>query len=207
VHVLLLAYHGKNSGRPPYPLLVGLHGNGRNTLDAAKEWACVPQQGWFAAFPLAPHLVCCGKHWWDKHDESAPHILSYVQSIRKQFQIAEDKILWGGFSKGGEVAMYMALRGHLNQKVFLTVGAGGYLHMEPEKWRPIIAEASSDVRGVMLFSPYDLERIGKSLEVILPLLDEQGIAYQFIEFEAEGHVFPADFKRRFQEAVEFLYAK
>ncbi len=187
------------SGRSPYPLLVGLHGNGFNTVDAAQQWACAPQQGWLATFPLAPHLVQCGKHWWNGHDENASLVLSHVQSIRSQYPIAEDKILWSGFSKGGEVAMYMALRGYLDQKIFLTVGAGGYLHLEPEKWQPIIAQASPDVRGVMLHSPYDLERIGKSLDVILPMLAERGIAYQAIEYEAEGHVFPTDFARRFQE--------
>jgi predicted esterase len=125
-------------------------------------------------------LVQYGEHWWEDHDENVRHALSHVQSIRSQFPVAEDKLLWSGFSKGGEVAMYMALHGYLNQKVFLTIGAGGYFHLEPEKWRPIIAAASPDVRGVMLYSPYDLDRIGKSLEVILPMLAERGIAYQFI---------------------------
>ncbi len=194
-------------GHATYPLLVGLHGNGFNTVDASQQWACVPQHGWLATFPLAPHLVTYGKHWWDTHNENVGHVVSHVQSICKQYPVAEDKILWSGFSKGGEVAMYMALRGCLGQKVFFTIGAGGYLHLKPEKWRPIIAEASPDVRGVMLHTPYDLERIGKSLEVILPMLDERGIAYQAIEYEAEGHVFPADFERRFCEAIEFLFEK
>ena len=86
--------------------------------------------------------------------------------------------------------MVMALRGILGQKVFLTIGAGGYLHLEPEQWRPIIEAASPDVRGVMMVSPYDLDRIGKSLDVILPMLADRGIAYQFVEYEADGHVFP-----------------
>jgi hypothetical protein len=150
-------------------------------------------------------LVGYASHWWDQHGESSRHILSHVQAVRSQYATLGDRLLWGGFSKGGEVAMFMALRSYLDQKVFLTVGAGGYLHLKPELWQPIIAQASPEVRGVMLFSPYDLERIGASLEVIFPMLDEQGIAYRFIEYEAEGHVFPADFDRHFQEAVEFLF--
>jgi predicted esterase len=193
------------NGRPPYPGLVGLHGNGYNTLDAAQQWQCVPQQGWLATFPLAPHLVHCNKHWWDEHDENERHVLSHVQSIRSQYPIMEDKLLWSGFSKGGEVAMYMALRGCLGHKVFLTVGAGGYLHGEPERWRPIIEAASPEVRGVMMYSSYDLARSGHSGKVILSMLEDRGIAYQFIEYEAEGHVFPGDFDRRFQDAVAFLF--
>ncbi len=192
-------------GQSPYPLIVGLHGNGFNTLDAAQQWACAPQQGWLATFPLAPHLIHCGKHWWDHHDENVPHVLSHVHSIREQFPIAEDRLLWSGFSKGGEVAMYMALHGFLNSKVFLTIGAGGYLHGEPKQWRPIIEAASPEVRGVMMYSSYDLERSSDVGKVILSMLADRGIAYQFIEYEAEGHVFPDDFEQRFQKAVAFLF--
>ena len=35
--------------------------------------------------------------------------------------------------------------------------------------------------------------IGKSLDAILPMLADRGIAYQFVEYEADGHVFPDDF--------------
>ena len=195
------------TGHPPYPLLVGLHGNGFNTLDAARQWACVLQQGWLATFPLAPHLVLCGKHWWDQHEENEQHILSHVRSIFDQFPVAEDKLLWSGFSKGGEAAMYLALRSCLGHKVFLTIGAGGYLHGEPEQFRPIIEAAPSDVRGVMMYSSYDLQRSGHSDKVVLSMLADRGIAYQFIEYEADGHVFPSDFEERFQDAIDFLFEK
>jgi hypothetical protein len=99
----------------------------------------------------------------------------------------------------------MALRGCQNMKRFLTIGAGGYLHLEPELWRPIIASAPSDVRGVMMYSPYDLDRIGKSLDIMLPMLAARGIAYQFIEYDAEGHVFPNDFADKFPKAIQFLF--
>lgn len=197
-------------GHKPHHLLVGLHGNGYNTRDAARQWSCAPQQGWLTTLPLAPHLVVGGQrgqHWWDDHDESIQTVLDHIQSLPSHDSAATDRVLWGGFSKGGEVAMVMALRGVLNQRAFLTVGAGGYLHLEPERWRPIIEAASPEVRGVMMYSPYDLDRIGKSLDVILPMLADHGIAYQFVEYEADGHVFPEDFARRFQEATAFLFGE
>jgi predicted esterase len=194
-----------SGGTSPFPLLVALHGNGFNTLDAVQQWACAPQQGWLATFPLAPHIVHCGKHWWDHHKENEPLILSHVQSIISQFSVAQDKLVWSGFSKGGEVAMYLALRGALGHKAFLTIGAGGYLHMEPEQWRPIIEAASPEVRGVMMYSSYDIDRSGNSGSVILSMLEERGIAYQYIEYDEEGHVFPNDFDKRFQDAIRFLF--
>lgn len=199
-----------HNGHKPHHLLVGLHGNGYNTQDAAEQWSCALQQGWLTTLPLAPHLVVGGQrgqHWWDDHDESIQTVLDHIQALPSHDSAATDRVLWGGFSKGGEVAMVMALRGVLNQRAFLTVGAGGYLHLEPERWRPIIEAASPDVRGVMMYSPYDLDRIGKSLDVILPMLADHGIAYQFVEYEADGHVFPEDFDRRFREATAFLFGE
>lgn len=194
-------------GNAPYPLLVGLHGNGFNTKDAVQQWRCAPQQGWLATFPLASHVVGYGSHWWDKHEENVEIVSAHIQELCKQYPVARDRILYSGFSKGGEVAMLMALRGCLNVKSFLTIGAGGYLHLEPEKWRPIIEAAPSDVRGVMMYDAYDLGRIGKSLDIILPMLADRGISYQFIQYEAEGHVFPDDFERRFADAVQFILQK
>jgi predicted esterase len=200
---LTVAPSNRNS---PFPLLVGIHGNGFNTLDAVQQWSCAPQQGWLATFPLAPHLVQYGKHWWDHHDENEHLILSHVQSIRSQFPVVADKLLWSGFSKGGEVAMYLALRGALGHKVFLTIGAGGYLHQNPEQWRPIIEAASPETRGVIMYSSYDLDRSGNSAgSVILSMLEDRGIAYQWIEYEGDGHVFPNDFDVQYQNAITFLF--
>lgn len=102
--------------------------------------------------------------------------------------------------------MYLALRGALGHKVFLTIGAGGYLHGEPEQWRPIIEAAPPETRGVMMYSAYDLGRGDKSARnLILHMLEDRGIVYQFIEYDGEGHVFPNDFDTRFQDAVAFLF--
>ena len=72
--------------------------------------------------------------------------------------------------------------------------------------RPIIEAASPEVRGVMMYSSYDLDRSGDfAKKVILPMLEDRGIAYQFIEYEGEGHVFPNDFDIQFQKAIVFLF--
>ena len=191
---------------PPYPLLVGLHGNGYNTLDASHQWACAPAQGWLATFPLAPHLDACGEHWWDSDDESIDVVLAHLKSVQQQFSITPDRLLWSGFSRGGEVAMQLALRGCFDQKVFLTIGAGGTFHTDPERWRPVIEAAAPDARGVMMYSPYDRERVGKPLDLLVSMLADRGIACQIVDYEAEGHVFPHDFETRFRAAVEFLFS-
>lgn len=57
----------------------------------------------------------------------------------------------------------------------------------------------------MLVTPYNIGRMGDALDIILPLLEDRGIAYHYIELEAEGHRFPNDFDHRFQSAIQFLF--
>jgi predicted esterase len=193
------------AGTEPYPWLVALHGNGFNTLQAAEEWSCAARQGWLSTFPLSNHLVGNRLHWWDSHAEAIETVETQVVKVLKDCRIDQSRVLLGGFSKGGEVATVMALKGQLGAKGFITVGAGGYLHAQPEKWQPLIAGAPSGLRGVMMYSPYDLDRVGSYLEQILPLYQQYGVQVQVVKYDAAGHVFPKDFDQKFNAAVDFIF--
>ena len=192
-------------GAEPYPWLVALHGNGFNTLQAAEQWSCAPKQGWLSTFPLSNHLAGKDLHWWDGHAEAIETVENQVVKVLKDCRINQNRVLIGGFSKGGEVATVMALKGSLGAKGFITVGAGGYLHFQPEKWLPLIAGAPPGIRGVMMYSPYDLDRVGCYLDQILPLYQKYDIQVQFVKYEAAGHVFPKDFDQKFSAAVDFIF--
>lgn len=60
---------------------------------------------------------------------------------------------------------------------------------------------------VMMYSGYDVARSGHADHILLSMLADRAIAYQFIEYEAEGHVFATDFDKRLQDAIAFLFQK
>jgi len=189
----------------PYPWLIALHGNGYNTSQAAEQWSCAARQGWLSTFPLSNHLVGNGLHWWEGHTEAIETVETQVVKVLKDCRIDQERVLLGGFSKGGEVATVMALKGSLGAKGFITVGAGGYLHSQPENWLPLLAGAPPGMRGVMMYSPYDLERMGCYLDQILPLYEKYGIQIQLVKYEAAGHVFPKDFDQKFNAALHYIF--
>lgn len=191
------------SGQPPYPLLVAIHGNGFNAQHSASQWACAAEAGWLVFHPLAKRLVGPGLHWWDTHEENREIIAQQTGEFLQQYSIDADRVILGGFSKGGETAMVLALCGQLGAKGFITVGAGGYHHIQPELWRPLLESPRRGLRGVAMYSPYDLERVG-NLNLTLEMLHAAGIEVRLEKYSAEGHVFPEDFAVRFQNAVKFL---
>ena len=191
------------AAQPPYPLLIAIHGNGFNATHSANQWACAAEAGWLVFHPLAKKLVGYGTHWWDAHEENRLIIEQQAEESLLQYPIDTQRVILGGFSKGGEVAMVLALQGWLGAKGFITVGAGGYYHMQPELWLPLLESLPQGLRGVAMYSPYDLER-SESENQTLKMMRASGIECQLEKYPAEGHIFPGDFPIRFQKATDFV---
>jgi hypothetical protein len=99
--------------------------------------------------------------------------------------------------------MVLALLGQFGAKGFITIGAGGYYHIQPELWQPLLESPPRGLRGVAMYSPYDLERV-EGLNHTLEMMQAAGIEVRMEKYSAEGHVFPEDFAVRFQSAIEFV---
>jgi predicted esterase len=191
------------AAQPPYPLLVAIHGNGFNSVHSSEHWSCAADSGWLVFHPLAKRLVGRGSHWWAAHEENQAIIEGQAQEYLSQYPIDYSRVILGGFSKGGEVAMVLTLRGWLGAKGFITVGAGGYYHLEPELWIPLLKSPPEGLRGVAMYSPYDLERADGESRT-LKLFLAAGIRFEQWEYPGEGHVFPEDFPDYFHKAVDFV---
>jgi pimeloyl-ACP methyl ester carboxylesterase len=187
----------------PYPLLVAIHGNGFNAKHSAINWACAAEAGWPVFHPLAERLVGLGSHWWVSHEENHSIIEQQVNDYLHQYPVDYRRVILGGFSKGGEVAMVLALQSWLGAKGFITIGAGGYYHMQPELWLPLLESTPPGLRGVAMYSPYDLER-AEGENQTLKMFRAAGIEFRLEKYYAEGHMFPEDFPLRFQKAVDFV---
>jgi predicted esterase len=190
------------SGKPPFPLIIALHGNGFNAQHSAIHWAALVDAGWMVFHPLAKRLVGYGLHWWDAHEENRQIIAGQAGEIFSQYPIDPERVILGGFSKGGETAMVLALLGQFGAKGFITIGAGGYYHMQPELWQPLLESSPGGLRGVVMYSPYDLER--SEANHTLDKLRAAGIEVRLEKYSAEGHVFPEDFAARCQGAIRFV---
>jgi predicted esterase len=190
------------SAQPPFPLIIAVHGNGFNSKHSASHWASAVDAGWMVFHPLARRLVGVGSHWWDAHEENRAIIAEQAGEIFSTHPIDLQRVILGGFSKGGEVAMVLALLGQFGARGFITIGAGGYYHMQPELWQPLLESSPRGLRGVAMYSPYDLER--SEANHTLDKLRAAGIEVRLEKYYAEGHVFPEDFPARCQKAIKFV---
>ncbi len=161
------------------------------------------QAGWLVFHPMAKRLVGYGRHWWDTHIENRELIAEQAGAILSQYPVDYSKVILGGFSKGGEVAMVLILLGWLGAKGFITIGAGGYYHQKPELWQPLLESPPAGLRGMVLYTPYDYERAG-DVNQAMELIQSAGIEIQLEKYPAEGHVFPEDFPDRIKKAVNYV---
>jgi predicted esterase len=112
------------AAKPPYPLLIAIHGNGFNAMHSASQWVCAAEAGWLVFHPLARRLVGLGAHWWVSHEESRAIIEQQVEENLLQYPIDSTRVIMGGFSKGGEV---LSREGAWGEGLYHG-RAGGYYH-------------------------------------------------------------------------------
>ena len=62
-----------------------------------------------------------GTHWWDSYKENRAVILEEAGEILGSYPVDPGRVVLGGFSKGGEVAMVLALGGWLGAKGFIIL--------------------------------------------------------------------------------------
>lgn len=99
--------------------------------------------------------------------------------------------------------MVLALLGQFRAKGFITIGARGYYHVQPELWQPLLESPPRGLRGAAVYSPYDLERVG-GLDRRLGMMQAAGIEVRLEKYSAEGHVFPEGCAVRYRNAVELV---
>jgi predicted esterase len=192
-----------HGAQPPYPLLIALHGNGYNPQHSAEHWECAAEAGWLVFHPTSEHLVGRNTGWWDNHEENIRIVTHQVEPVFNAYPVDPQRILLGGFSKGGETAMVLALQKAFRAKGFITVGAGGYYHLQPDLWQPLIDSAPKDIRGICLYSPYDHER-GDQANPTIEMLQAAGLDVREERYYAEGHRFPDEFSEYFRKASEYI---
>ncbi len=98
--------------RAPTPLLVMLHGGVSwpdipdDPLEEAREdeWAAAAAEyGWLVLYPFGQE----GATWWD--DVGMANIRDLVRTVKREYNVDDDRVYMGGFSDGGSAALCWAM--------------------------------------------------------------------------------------------------
>src|SRR5262249_16168181 len=143
--MLLIPPTGEHTQR--VPLLVGLHGNSQNAHLAANDWCPIVDKGWMLATIQSSQLLTSDAYIWNDLARGTADVQKLYGTLNRE-AIDSERVVLGGFSMGGGLAIHMAVTGALKTRGFIVVGP--YLRdLEPLK--PYLDTAAANgLRGYIV---------------------------------------------------------
>jgi len=187
----------------PLPLLLALHGNSSNAQAAVKYWESAVDRGWLSALLQSSQVIGPDAYVWNDLDLGASEIKTHYQDLSGKHHVDPDSVVISGFSKGGEMAIWLALKEIIPLAGFIAVNPGGPFIQDINNWLPILEECKSkeNLRGFFLVGERDanLEKI----KALCQLLLDHGLACELHISTGIAHDFPQDFDQILAGALDF----
>jgi predicted esterase len=184
--------------------ILALHGNTERAQNALDGWQPVVAQGWLLAAAHSSQVSSYNRHVWDDQEVALHDVAAQFDKIRARYNIDPDRLIVTGFSMGGATALHAALTGTIPAKGFILLGPGGGFMLEPEGWRPLIAQAAGKgLRGYMLLGEHD-DGVAEGARATVELLNEGGIPCGLEVIPSIGHAYPTDFGPIIARALAFV---
>jgi predicted esterase len=179
-----------------YPLLIALHGHNGDKDVHLPYWEVARQRGWLVLSAQSAQATFPGAYHWDDPAEGLADLLFHYGQVSQKYKIDPQRVVVAGFSQGGGMSIYAALRGRLGVRGFIGVATwwGDVNELDCE---------STDVRGYFVVGEKDhiLERARE----IQAVLRRNNIPFDEEVHADLAHAFPADFGRSFEKAIDFIF--
>jgi predicted esterase len=189
---------------PPYPLLLALHGNTGSAKNEVGSWEGVTAGGWMLSMPQSSQMFWAGGGVWN--DESLPELEAYYQQLSAVYALDPQRVVLGGFSMGGEIALRAALTSAIPARGFVLFGpGGGPLSAGAEGCEALIQEAQGrGLRGAIIVGQDDASIAQDGIRALAATLNANDIPCKLI-IVPSGHFYPPDFDQRLLDALPFVF--
>lgn len=173
----------------PRGLLAALHGNGGRVTVESLHWRQGVELGWAVAMPQSSQVLMTGLYSWNDLDLGEREVQSHLTALEPQ-----GPVVLGGFSRGGGLAIRMALAGHA--PAFFAVAPAFQL----EDMLPRVAACQpGQVRGYIVVGDNDFV-YQRSLE-FAAALEERGCACTVEVLPGHGHWYPDPFSGHLERGL------
>ncbi len=194
------------AGRPgPYPLLLALHGMGGNCASSLESWGDLAEQGWIVAALQSSQAVNTDGYAWDERDKAMAEVQAHMQALCAEYPVDGARIVVGGFSQGGGLALLLVQQGRLPAAGFIAV-APWLPDIDELLATPAQPEASAarvPARGVLVLGGKDHNE-NNMFEKLETLLQQHALPYRRVDYPELGHEYPPDFEQVRDEALGYI---
>jgi dienelactone hydrolase len=157
------------------------------------------------AVPQSTQALWKGAYVWNDYDLSREEIRHHIASIQRQYAVDPERLVIGGHSMGGEVAIRLALSGEVQATGFVAIGPGGLMVDDPEQLTPLIeASAGSGLRGFFIWGDDDRLISAESIQRLIDRLNENDIPTDLEIVPGAGHDFVPDYEEALLRGLDFI---
>ncbi|MBN1146873.1 MAG: dienelactone hydrolase family protein [Anaerolineales bacterium] len=193
------------AGGDPCPLLLALHGNASNTQGSLGFWRPAASRGWLVAAPQSTQAIWEGAYVWDDRPTSESEMQKHYASLLENYTVDTGRVILAGHSMGGEIAIWLALKGAIPACGFIAVGPGGPFMDALEEWEPLLSQyPAPTLRGYFIVGQNDNAILKDSVLALAQALNESGVPCEVEEVEAAGHDFIPAYEAATLRALEFV---
>jgi hypothetical protein len=186
------------------PLLLALHGNSDNADNSVSFWESAVKQGWLTVLLQSSQVVGPQAYVWNDLELGAREIQDHCAGLAEEYQINSEQLVIGGFSKGGEMAIWATLTDSIPVNGFIAVCPGGPYIEDINRWRPILENSKvlAERRGYFVVGEND-PRV-ENIKALHDMLVSEGMACKLVIAPGIDHAFPADFDQTLARALQYL---
>jgi hypothetical protein len=186
--------------KPP-AVIIALHGNQLNIPTTRLNWCGEALSDCLVILPQSSHAVCTGAYSWVDPEIGSYEVASHLDEIKMKNTIDKDRLMVGGFSAGGRVALHMLLKGMVKAKGIILLGPWLPDLVSLEPLIPRLRDAM--VRVYLICGDQDKDCYD-STNQLAGLLRDNGIFFKYRVVCGMGHCYPSDFEADLAEARSFI---
>lgn len=202
----MLRPEGKcQSGGPACPLLIGLHASGGTAQTSLDFWKPAASLGWLVAAPQSSQALMKGAYVWDNREVAEKEIRKDYETLTESYSINPWQTVLAGHSLGGETAIWLTLRGALENSYFLAIGPTGPLMDDPGAWKNLLQERPlNGLRGYILQGELDEAVSAESIAALVETLNLAGVETELEIVPGVEHDFQPGYEEAIRRGLNFL---
>ena len=190
-----------DTGSPPYPLLIALHGNQSNVESFSIHWTAASSHGWYVGLPQSSQSYGKETFTWNDWEWAVDQIRKDYGILCAQYPIDLSQVVLAGFSMGGGLAAFLALSGAIRVRGLVLVAP--FLENVDELVPLMEQHPPKGLRTFIVSNERD-EYCAGIAQQLSRLLPQHGILSQSEIYSEAKHGFPSHFETKLPQAMDWL---
>jgi dienelactone hydrolase len=192
-------------GQEPCPLLICLHANGSTAQDSVDFWRAAASAGWLVAIPQSTQAMWKGAYLWDDREISERELVKHHQALVEKYAVDPKRVALAGHLMGGELAIWLAIKGIIPAEGFIAIGPGGPLMEDVENWTAMLREIPNrKLRGYLIMGQEDHSVPQENIRILADILNEAGIPTDLEEIPGLSRDYSIEYEDSLLRGLNFI---